>query len=489
MAGGVAAFDYNNDGRPDLFFANGAEMPGMKKTDPKFDNRLLRNDGGGKFTDVTREAGLEGEGYSIGASAADFDNDGHVDLFVTGVNGNHLYRNLGDGRFQDVTRKAGLESSVWSVAAGWFDYDRDGLLDLFVVNYVQWDAARNPVCKDPGQKLRVYCHPRNFTGLANTLYRNRGDGTFENVSVKSHIAQFIGKGMSLAIADYDNDGFPDVFVTNDTLPNFLFHNRGDGTFEEIGLSAGVALSEDGKPVSAMGADFRDLDNDGLPDLVFTALTGETFPVFHNLSKGQFQDITFRSGMGKLTAHLAGWGVAIADFDNDGRKDIFTANSHVTDNIEQFSGDRYLQANTLFLNRAGEKFEAGPVFEDRHAHRGLVVADFDGDGKLDVVVTALGSPAELWLNRLASANHWLSIKLEGTHSNRDAIGATLRVNKQTNVRTSSAGYASSSLTPVHFGLSASVSVSELEIVWPDGNRQILRNLPVDRLVNVKQGSKP
>ena len=489
MPGGVAAFDYNGDGRPDLYFANGAELPALKKTNPKYWNRLLRNEGGGRFTDVTEEAGLQGDGYSIGVAAADFDNDGKPDLFVTGVNGNHLYRNTGTGRFEDVTEHAGLGSNVWSVAAGWFDFDRDGRLDLFVVNYVQWSAAANPVCKDPGQKVRVYCHPRNFAGLANSLYRNKGDGTFEEVSAKSGLAKSVGKGMSLAIADYDGDGFPDVFVTNDTQPNFLFRNNGNGTFAEVALAAGVALTDDGKPVSSMGVDFRDLDNDGLPDLVFTALTGETYPLFHNTGKGQFRDATFPSNMGKLSAHLAGWGIALADFNNDGRKDLFTANSHVTDNIEEFSGDRYLQANTVFLNSGGGKFEAatapGALSADKHAHRGAAVADFDGDGKPDVVVTALGAPAELWLNRTSAAGHWLDVQLQGTHGNRDGIGAVVRVGDQTNIQTSAFSYASSSLGPVHFGLGSATSVPLLEIRWPDGRKQMVRNVPADRKVIVKE----
>jgi len=487
MPGGVAVFDFDHDGRPDLFFANGAALPSFEKTNPKYWNRLLRNEGGGRFTDVTDKAGLRGEGYSIGAAAADFDNDGFPDLFVAGVNGNHLYRNRGDGTFEDVTAHAGLQSGVWSVAAGWFDFDRDGHLDLFVVNYLQWSATSSPVCKDPGQKLRVYCHPRNFKGLANSLYRNRGDGTFEDVSAKSGIAAAIGKGMSLAIADYDGDGFPDVFVTNDTQPNFLFHNNRHGGFTEVALAAGVALTDDGKPVSAMGVEFRDLDNDGLPDLVFTALTGETFPFFHNTGKGQFRDASFPSGLAKLSAKLSGWGIALADFDNDGWKDIFTANSHVTDNIEQFSGDRYRQANTVFLNSGGGKFEAGPVFEDDlHAHRGAAVADFDGDGRLDVVVTALGTPAELWLNHTPSAGHWLEVVLQGKSSgNRDGLGATVRIGNQVVQNYSAAGYASSALTPIHFGLGNVTSVPLLEITWPDGHQQTLRNVPADRKVNVKE----
>src|SRR6266851_8410736 len=279
MPGGIAVFDYDGDGLPDIFFTNGASVPSLEKNAPKFSNRLFRNLGGMKFKDVTLEAGLAGVGYSIGAAAADYDNDGHVDLFVAGVRSNHLYRNLGDGKFEDVTAKAGIKSDVWSITGGWFDYDNDGLLDLFVVNYLKWSPENPPYCGDPIHKVRAYCHPRFFDGLPNTLYHNRGDGTFEDVSEKSGIASQVGKGMSVAFADYDGDGLTDAYVTNDKLPNFLFHNLGNGKFAEVALETGAALPDSGRNISGMGVDFRDYDNDGLPDVVFTALAGETFTLF------------------------------------------------------------------------------------------------------------------------------------------------------------------------------------------------------------------
>src|SRR5437867_1560948 len=282
MPGGVAAFDYNSDGLTDIFFTNGAALPSLEKNAPQFSNRLYRNDGGMKFTDVTREAGVAGAGYSMGCAAADYDNDGHVDLFVAGVYRNILYRNLGNGRFEDVTEKAGIKSDKWSVAGGWFDYDNDGWLDLFVVNYAKWTPDYDRFCGDRERNIRVYCHPKYFEGLSNTLYRNRRDGTFEDVTEKAGIARHIGRGMSVAFADYDDDGFMDAFVTNDNLPNFLFHNRGDGTFEEVALQAGVALTNNGVAVASMGADFRDYDDDGRPDLNVPALAGETFTMFQNL---------------------------------------------------------------------------------------------------------------------------------------------------------------------------------------------------------------
>ncbi|PYV23132.1 MAG: hypothetical protein DMG24_14775, partial [Acidobacteria bacterium] len=430
MPGGVAAFDYNNDGLPDIYFTNGASVPSLEK-DARYWNRLYRNDGGMKFTDVTDEAGLAAAGYSMGVAAADYDNDGYVDLFVAGVNHNILYRNTGHGKFEDVTTRAGLRSEGWSVAAGWFDYDNDGFLDLFVVNYVEWSPGLDPFCGGPTGTFRIYCHPSAYRGTSNRLYHNRGDGTFEDVSERAGIAAHAGKGMSAAFADYDGDGFPDIFVTNDSLPNFLFHNHGDGTFEEVALPAGVGLTDNGRPVSSMGVDFRDYDNDGLPDLIVTALARETFPLFRNEGKGFFRDATYPSRLGLASANRSGWSVGMFDFNNDGWKDVFSANAHVTDNIESFSADRYQQPNSVFANLGNGQFadvsaDAGPDFQTPRAHRGAAFADFNRDGKIDVVVSSLGGPAELWENVSPESNHWMTLRLEGTRSNRDGIGARIRI---------------------------------------------------------------
>jgi len=489
MAGGVAAFDYDGDGRIDLFFPNGAPLPSMKKQPGRDDNRLLHNEGNLVFRDVTAQSGLAGEGYAIGAAPADYDNDGNIDLFVAGAHGSHLYHNDGTGRFSDVTDRAGLRTAEWAVHAVWLDYDRDGKLDLFVVNYLRWTPETSPVCHPPNRTITVYCDPREVAGQPNRLYHNRGDGTFEDVSVPSGIARHIGKGMSAVAADYDGDGYPDIFVANDTMANFLFHNLRNGKFEEVALDAGVALPSDGRPVSGMGVDFRDYNNDGRPDIVFTALTGQTFPLFQNTGAGDFRDVTFTSRLGPLSIRRSGWGVSLADFDNDGWKDIFTAGSHVTDNINALSGDRYPMPNAIFRNGGDGKFSdvsatAGPDFQVARAHRSAVVADFDNDGRLDAVVTVLGEAPELWHNVEASPpRSWIAFQLQGRRSNRDGIGAEIRLKGQSNLQNPSHSYASSTLAPVHFGLGRAAEAGQVEVLWPSGKRQVLNGAPINKIIRV------
>jgi len=490
MAGGLAAFDYNNDGRTDLFFTNGAPPADLTKTGPADWNRLYRNDGGMKFTDVTEQAGVRGHGYSIGAAAADYDNDGAVDLFVAGVERNILYRNTRKGTFEDVTGRVNIGSQSWSVAAAWLDVDRDGWLDLFVVNYLKWSAREDRYCGDRARGIRVYCHPRHYDGLPNTLYRNRGDGTFEDVSAKSGIGRHVGKGMSVAVADYDADGWIDIFVTNDAVANFLFRNLGDGRFEESALVAGVALPMHGKPVSSMGVEFRDYDNDGRPDVHVTALAGETFPLFRNDGGGQFSDRTGPSGLARATLRRSGWGTAMADFDNDGWKDLFTANSHVNDRIEAFEAHAYLEPNTLFRNAGDGTFrdvsaEAGGGFETPRAHRGAIAVDLNGDGRLDLVTTSLGDRPEIWENLTPGANRWIAVKLAGTRGNRDAIGARVRIGRQVNTMTTAAGYASSVHAPVHFGLGPVETIDEIEVVWPGGAAQLIKNIKPKQVLVVRE----
>ncbi|MEP6535384.1 MAG: CRTAC1 family protein [Bryobacteraceae bacterium] len=487
MAGGVATFDYDGDGKPDIFFTNGAAMPSLIKDSPRYSNRLFRNSGGMRFEDVTAKSGLEGSGYSMAAAAADFDNDGHTDLFVAGVRHNILYRNRGDGSFEDVTAKSGIRSEEWSIGAAWFDFDNDGLLDLFVVNYVDWKADFDQFCGDAGRGIRVYCHPRLFKPTANRLYRNLGNGRFEDVSKQSGIGGHLGKGMAAAVADYDGDGFPDVFVTNDKMPNFLFHNLGGGRFEEVAFAAGAALVDTGTEMSAMGADFRDTGNRGFPDIVATALAGETFPFFRNQGKGSFADGGYSSGLGKLSRIYSGWGIGIFDFDNDGWKDIFSANSHVSDRIEEFEATTYRQRNSVFRNLGNGRFEDAAGLQRVAAHRGCAFADFDQDGRMDVVTSSLGDRPELWRNVSPGGNSWLILKLTGTKSNRDGIGAVVRIGDQTNHMTTSVGYASSSDFGVHFGTGKKTEVEKIEIRWPSGIRQTLRNVKTNQVLSVRESA--
>lgn len=500
MPAGVAVIDYDGDGFEDVYFINGATVPGLEKVDSTYWNRLFRNRGDGTFEDVTQGAGVSGAGYSMAAAAADYDNDGQGDLFVAGVNRNILYHNNGDGTFTDLTARAGLETAPgapkpWSISAGWFDFDNDGRLDLFVSNYCQWDPATEPYCglRKPG--YRTYCHPKFYAGLPNQLYRNNGDGTFTDVSSSSGIAAHIGKGMGVAFADYDDDGRADVFVANDTAPNFLFHNEGGGRFREVGLRAGVAFNEDGLALSSMGADFRDLDNDGLPDLFVTALSNETFTLFRNLGRGAFRDISVPSRIVLLSLSWGGWSTGLYDLNNDGRKDIFAAAAHVMDNEELYSSRGYRQPNQVYVNLGAERFadarggSAPDVFAPR-AHRGCAFGDFDNDGRIDIVVSCLNEPAELLRNISARNNHWIELRLRGTRSNRDGIGAKIRLvpasgPAQYNHVTTSVGYASSSTSRAHFGLGGDTRIARIEIRWPSGTAQVLENVAADQLLAVTE----
>jgi enediyne biosynthesis protein E4 len=502
MLGGVAALDFNNDGCMDLFFTNGAAIPSLRKTGPEFYNRLYRNNCNGTFTDVTQAAGVAGEGYSMAVAAADFDNDGFTDIFVAGVNRNILYRNLGNGRFDDVTAKAGMSGvdpklgKPWSVSAGWFDYDNDGWLDLFVSNYVVWDAATEPVCGPP--ENRFYCHPNAYRGLPNQLFHNNRDGTFTDVSLSSGIARHIGKGMGVAFADFDGDGFTDVFVANDSVRNFLFRNQGDGTFREVGLEAGVALRDDGSPIAGMGADFRDFDNDGRPDLVESGMINDGFLLFRKAAKGvTFENFGLRSGLLMATRQLTGWSLGMYDFDNDGWRDLFFTVSHFPA-LDGYIGRTAAQPNRVFRNIEGQRFEdvsasAGPDFQRSALHHGAAFADFDNDGRIDVAVTTLDGPVKLYRN-VTKGGHWLAIRLRGTRSNRDGLGAVVTVSLPdgrvlTGQATTSVGYASSSEPLVRFGLGTQREVSKIQVRWPGGGTQELTKTSADRIIEIAQDGGP
>jgi hypothetical protein len=498
MLGGVAVFDYNNDGLLDIFFANGAAIPSLEKTDPSYWNRLYRNNGDGTFTDVTESAGLKGIGYSMGAAAGDYDNDGFVDLYVTGVNRNQLFHNNGDGTFTNVTEKAHVDGMVagigktWSVAAGWFDYNNDGLLDLFVVNYLNYDIKTARTC--PTNGIPAYCSPSDFQGTPNILYRNNGDGTFTDVSEQSHISQYIGKGMGVAFGDYDGDGWTDIFISNDTFQNFLLHNNGNGTFSDVAMLAGVQYNESGKNMAGMGADFRDIDNDGKPDIFQTSMFGDSFQLYRNVGDGQFQDISAASGLTLFSSRLTGWGTGIFDFDNDGSKDLFTANAEILDTSMKISHRPFPIGNSLFHNRGDLTLEdwsarVGADFARPAAHRGAAFGDFNNDGKIDIVVSVINGPPELLINRSTAPNHWIMLKLVGTKSNRDGLGTKVKVATgqriQFNVATTAVGYNSSSDKRVHFGLGNAAVVDKIELAWPSGIKQVLTNVKADQIITITE----
>ena len=498
MVAGVALIDYDGDGYQDIFFVNGAAIPSLKKEGPRYKNRLIRNNGNGTFTDVTDKACVGGDGYDMGVAVGDYDNDGRPDLYVVGVTKNHLYHNNGDGTFSDVTDKAGLGGAVydgkkmWAVAAAWVDYNNDGLLDLFVSNYVKWEVNKDPECL--AADIRIYCSPRLYEPLPNTLYRNNGDGTFTDVSAEAGIAQHLGRGMGVAIADYDGDGFMDIFVANDDSPNFLFHNVGGKRFEEVAVSSWVAYNPHGRTVSGMGADFRDVNNDGRPDIWFTALATETFPLFLNRGQGEFDDATMSSGLAWATQSMAGWSNAMVDLDNDGWKDLFVARSDVAEPALA-STHPYKQPNAVFRNLGNEKFQdvstaAGAAFQIPALHRGSAVGDLDNDGRMDVVVSVLNGPAKLFHNITKTNNHWILLQLRGTTSNRMGIGAQIKLTtpdgaQQFNEVTTSVGYASSSDSRVHFGLGSSKVAERIDIAWPSGIRQTLHNVQGDRVVAIEE----
>lgn len=515
MIGGVAVFDYNNDGLLDIYFANGALIPdqqrseltldSLDKSGPSFSNRLYRNNGDLTFTDVTKQAGVGGLGYSMGIACGDYDNDGDVDMYVTGVDHNQLFRNNGDGTFSDATAEAGVAAihpklgKTWAITAGWFDYDNDGDLDLFIGNYLKWSFQLNPVCTLTARRVTAYCHPKWFDGTPNMLYRNNGKGTFTDVSEQSGLAEHVGKAMGIAFGDYDGDGFPDIFVSNDTMQNFLFHNRRNGTFSEESLFAGVGFVESGAPIAGMGAHFQDIDNDGRPDIYQTAMFRDTFPLFWNLDGTQFADHTDAAGLAVLTYGYTAYGLGVFDFDSDGLKDLFAACGAILDNAEEVEGMPFRMPDLVFRNDGDRTFTdvgktAGAGVQDAKAHRGAAFGDLDNDGRIDVVVTALNSKPEILLNKSTNQNHWLLIELEGTSSNRDGLGAQIKVEPETgpvqyNQATTAVGYNSSSDKRVHFGLGDSTTVKRIEIRWPKGTKQVLENVKANQILHVREEAQP
>ncbi len=507
MGGGVALFDYDNDGRLDVFFTNGARIddpmpPGAApdKSDRKFWNRLYRQNADGTFTDVTEKAGLTGmpqNRYGMGVAVGDYDNDGFADLYVTNYGGNTLYRNNGDGTFRDVTTSAGVGAGGWSASAGFFDFDNDGKLDLFVTRYVDWTFQNNGYCGEKKPGYRAYCHPDNYDGTTNVLYHNNGDGTFTDVSSKAGIADARGKGLGVAFADYDDDGFMDVYVANDSVQSFLYHNNGHGTFTEVGLLVGVGFNEDGKTFAGMGVDFADYDNDGRPDLVVTDLSNERYRLFRQNGDGSFQDATHSSGVGSATLLFSGWSTRFFDYDNDGWKDFFVAQGHVMDTIEKTAPNlRYLQPPLLLRNEAGRfvRVVPGEVFQGVWAGRGAAFGDLDNDGDVDVVVSNVGQRVLVLRNDGGNRQHWLGIRTVGTTSNRDGIGCRVKVVSASGLTqyftvNTAAGYLSASDKQLRVGLGGAGSAALVEIRWPSGVVQKLENVGSGQTVVATEPARP
>jgi enediyne biosynthesis protein E4 len=505
MAGGVGLIDYDDDGRLDIYFVNGAKLQApMKDTDSpdkreeKFWNRLYRNNGDGKFTDVTKTAGVQGHSYGMGVTVADYDNDGRSDLYVTNLGRNILYRNNGDGTFGDVSEKAGVAGSGWSTSAAFVDYDADGYLDLIVVRYLDWAFSKNLWCGEKRPEARAYCHPNQFQPVTHLLYHNSGDGTFSEVSEAAGWRKSPGKGLGVALNDFDRDGRIDVLIANDSFPQQLFQNKGKGTFEEVGLTSGLAYDEDGETFAGMGVDFADYDNDGWPDVFINALANQKYALFKN-AKGVFDYVSGPTNIANVSRTHSGWGTRFLDYDNDGWKDIFVGQGHVMDNIELTQPNvRYLEPLLLMRNVKG-KFEdvsgqAGEPFRTPRGARGAAIGDLDNDGGLDIVINCIDQPAVVLRNTAASRQHWLTVNTIGKSSNRDGIGAKLRLvsgsgSDQHAIVSAAGSYLASNDKRAHFGIGTDRTVKMLEITWPSGIVQRLENLAVDQIITAREPAKP
>jgi len=499
MGSGIALFDYDNDGRLDLFVVNGAEInelssPGTipKKTGPKYWNRLYHQKPDGTFEDVTEKAGLQGVGYGMGVAVGDYDNDGYEDLYVTAYGGNRLYHNNGDGTFSDVTEKAGVGGGGWSTSAAWVDLDGDGLLDLVVLRYLQWDFG-DIWCGERKEGYRSYCHPDQFQPILPLVYHHDGNGHFTEVSKKIGFTK-PGKGLGVAVADFNGDGHTDVFIANDSMPEFLYQNRGDGTFDEVGLLAGVGVDADGHVYAGMGVDFSDYDNDGLPDLVISNLAYQKYALYRNNGDGTFAYTTESSGLGEMTRLHSGWGLRLIDYDNDGWKDLFVVQAHVLDTVELVYPQLHYRERMLLARNTGHGFVdvsegSGEVFHQAWASRGLATGDLDNDGRVDAVVTTNGGPVHILQNETDTRFHWLGLNLIGHKSNRDAIGASVRMitsqGTQYATVTTAGSYLSSSDKRLHFGLGTDTKAQKVEIHWPSGITQSLKDVSADRMVRVDE----
>jgi hypothetical protein len=499
MGAGVALFDYDNDGRLDIFLVNGAPLtdPTPKgsipqKSGPQDWNRLFHQKPDGTFEDVTERAGLQGSGYGMGVAVGDYDNDGYEDLYVTAYGGNKLYHNNGNGTFTEVTEKAGVAGSGWSTSAAWVDLDGDGLLDLVVLRYLQWDFE-DIWCGEHKEGYRSYCHPDIFQPVSPLVYHNDGNGHFTEVSQKIGLSK-PGKGLGIALADYDRDGHVDLFVANDSMVEFLYHNKGDGTFEEVGLLSQVAVDGDGRTYAGMGVDFADYNNDGWPDLVITDLANQRYALYQNNGDSTFTYASFSAGLARSTMQHSGWGVRFLDYDNDGWKDLLVAQGHDLDTIELNYPNLHYREPMLLLRNTRRDFvdvsrDSGPVFHQSWVARGMATGDIDNDGRIDAVVTTNDGPAYILRNETPTQNHWLTLKLVGHKSNRDAIGAEVKLvtaKGQQFATVSTAGsYLSSSDKRVHFGLGSEAVAQTIEIRWPSGILETLKNIPADQILELDE----
>ena len=503
MGSGVALFDYDNDGRLDIFAVNGAPLTdptpkGMipQKAGPEHWNRLFHQKPDGTFEDVTEKAGLQGVGYGMGVAVGDYDNDGYEDLYVTGYGGNKLYHNNGNGTFTDVTAQAGVGGSGWSTSAAWVDLDNDGLLDLVVLRYMQWDFD-DIWCGERKEGFRAYCTPDAFRPIRPLVYHNDGSAHFTEVSQKLGLSGQ-GKGLGIALADYDRDGHIDLFFANDSMPEFLYHNIGNGTFEEVGLPAGVAVDGEGRSYAGMGVEFTDYNNDGLPDLVITDLANQMYALYRNNGGGTFTYESYPSGLARMSFTHSGWGVRFLDYDNDGWKDLIIAQGHDLDTIELTFPNLHYREPMLLARNMGKSLvdvsaEAGAVFQQPWVARGLATGDIDNDGRVDAVVTTNDGPMHVLHNDTTTPNHWLSLRLVGHKSNRDAIGAIVKVMSEQGAQfatvTTAGSYLSSSDKRLHFGLGQDAVAKSIDIQWPSGIRQTIQNVRGDQILQVDEPSAP
>ena len=499
MGSGVALFDYDNDGRLDIFFANGAPLsdPTPKgtipqKTGPKYWNRLYHQKPDGTFEDVTEKAGLQGIGYDMGVAVGDYDNDGYDDLYVTGLGGNHLYHNNGNGTFTDVTQSSGTGGNGWSTSATWVDLDNDGLLDLVVLRYLKWDFD-DIWCGEHLAGHRSYCHPDVFEPIAPLVYHNDGHGHFTEIAAKVGLDR-PGKGLGVSIGDFDGDGKVDVAIANDSMVEYLYRNKGDGTFEETGMPAEIAVDGDGRTYAGMGIDLQDFDNDGLPDLIITNLANQKYALYRNNGDGSFSYDSYVTGIGGMTLLHSGWGIKFLDYDNDGRKDLLVAQGHDLDTVELNYPQLHYKEPPLLAYNTGKGFvdvssESGDVFKERWVGRGLAVGDIDNDGRVDAVFTTNGGPAYVLRNETKTDNHWLTLLLVGHKSNRDGIGAIIKLTTPAGSQwvtvTTGGSYLSASDKRAHFGLGAASVAQSIQIHWPSGVVQTLNNVHADQILTVNE----